>query len=127
MIILQVEVCYTSSALKLKKYFAVLVMSPSENEEPISMESIRLLKSILPTNINMSLRFMNVQKRSGSESGILTVALACDICFNPKNIFNEYVNSRSHFFACLQNNEIDEFQSISKDIQKQTSNVMKIE
>ena len=109
---------------------AVLVLSPSNEEEddPLPMNSINLLETILPSHINhVTLKFLNVHKTSRYDSGIICIALAYDMCFNAQNISNIYVNARGHLFACLQNDEMITFQSNHREIVSKFSNVIKVD
>ena len=109
---------------------AVLVLSPSNEEEddPLPMNSINLLETILPSHINhVTLKFLNVHKTSRNDSGIICIALACDVCFNAQNISSIYVNARGHLFACLQNDEMITFQSNHREIVSKFSNVIKVD
>ena len=110
--------------------YLVLVLDPAviEENEPLPLESVDLLETLIPEDrSHLTLRFLNVNKQSGSDSAILVIALALDICFRPKNIFNEYTNIRGHLFASLQNDSIDLFESESENIVSKITNVITID
>lgn len=106
------------------------MLDPAEikEDEPLPLECIDLLETLIPENkSHLTLRFLNVVKQESSDSGILVIALAHDICFNAKNIFNVYKNVRGHLFACLQNDSLDSFQSESREISTKITNVITID
>ena len=108
----------------------MLVLDPAEIEEdePLPLECMDLLETLIPDNkSHLTLRFLNVCKEADSDSGILVIALAHDICFNARNISNEYNNVRGHLFACLQNDLLDSFLSESREISTLITNVITID
>ena len=108
----------------------MLVLDPAEieEEEPLPLECVALLETLIPANrSNLTLRFLNVCKQRSSDSGILVIALAYDICFNPNNIFNMYNNVRGELFACLQNDILDSLKSESRNISSKITNVITFE
>ena len=119
------------AAKKLKFLFIlVLVLDPAEieEEEPLPLECIALLETLITANKSyLTLRFLNVCEQTSSDSGILVIALAYDICFNPNNIFNKYNNVRGQLFACLQNDILNSFNSESRNISRKIKNVITFE